>query len=165
MADVPVATMHVLVLDPDPGSVDLVRLALDDACVQYAPDAYCALNDLESGPVDLIVMELCLPGASAVEFLTRLRAHGHHVPVVGLSHLRGPSAELRDLGVATVLAKPISLVALAAAVHGCRAAAVGVGTFASRRGDETGRTMTKSADVNRPEPTKERPNAAFDVHA
>lgn len=129
-APAPAPTMHILVVDPDRASADLVRSVLGDADVRHAPDAYCALNDIESGPVDLIVIELCLPGASALEFLRRLRASGSHVPVVVFSHARGSDAVLRALGVTAVLAKSDPREALEGAL---RLAAPEIGTLASRR--------------------------------
>ena len=99
---------EILVVDPDPATAAAVQDAMPDACVRQARDIYCALYDVVSVRVDLIVAERWLPGASVVDLLQRLRAAGSRVPVVVLSHARGSIGTLRALGVYAVLGKPVA---------------------------------------------------------
>jgi len=105
----------VLVVDPDPASVDAVRHALPGAEVQRVDSVYEALAHVAGHRVDVVVAERLLPGASADDLLQRLERARHHVPVILCSHRRTPMEHQHPFMVAT-FTKPVDVGALRAAV-------------------------------------------------
>lgn len=53
--------------------------------VSVAPNGHDALVRAESGDVDLLVLDLGLPGRPGIEVLSELRARGNQVPIVILT--------------------------------------------------------------------------------
>ena len=105
----------VLVVDPDPGSLDVVRHALPGADVHRVDSVYEALAHVGGHRVDVLVAERLLPGASADELLQRLERAGHRVPVILCSHRRTPMEHQHPFVVAA-FTKPVDPGALRAAV-------------------------------------------------
>jgi DNA-binding response OmpR family regulator len=77
---------RVLVVDDDPGIRDVVSYALETEGfeVDTATDTADAERALER-PVDLVVLDIMLPGGSGTELCRKLRAGGHVVPVLMLT--------------------------------------------------------------------------------
>jgi len=77
----------VLIVDDEPN----IRRSLSDAFelegfrTRAVPDGASALAQVEAAPVDLIVMDLHMPGLDGIETLRRLRAAGHDMPVMILT--------------------------------------------------------------------------------
>ena len=72
------ATTTVLVVEDDPAVAELVRAIVNDvpewgAIVAY--DAPTALRLLQHVPVDVLVVDVNLPGMSGIELLAALRTH------------------------------------------------------------------------------------------
>ena len=100
-------TIEVLVVDDDPATVSALSISLCGyAQLRHVPDGYQALYELTTHQVDVVVLELFLPGASGVELLRRMRANGLLVPAVVLTHAGNSHPELDALGVKYVLHKP-----------------------------------------------------------
>ena len=78
---------HILVVDDDPEIVDLVGqlLTADGYGVSRAADARVGRHVLDSGPVDLIVLDLMLPGKDGLTFCRELRAEGVATPIIMLT--------------------------------------------------------------------------------
>jgi DNA-binding response OmpR family regulator len=102
----------VLVIDDDPGVLDIVRYALeeDGFRVETATDGEEALDTAEAGDYDVIVLDLMLPRLSGTEVCRRLRATGNPVPIVMLT---ARDAELDrivglELGADDYVVKPFS---------------------------------------------------------
>lgn len=71
--------MRVLVVDDDPMIRAAVATALRGAAtVVEAPDGPGALAALADAPVNLVLLEVALPGMSGYELLARLRRHHDH---------------------------------------------------------------------------------------
>lgn len=103
------ATFEVLLVDDDPATVLALR---DSLCgfvrIRHVPDGYQALYEMTAHQIDVVVLELFLPGASGVELLHRMHANGLRVPAVVLTHAGSSHPELDALGVRHVLHKPAS---------------------------------------------------------
>jgi two-component system, OmpR family, response regulator len=78
---------HILVVDDDPEIVDLVGqlLTADGYLVSRAGDARVGRQVLDAGPVDLVVLDLMLPGKNGLTFCRELRAEGVTTPIIMLT--------------------------------------------------------------------------------
>lgn len=86
-------------------------LAAHGFIVTVAPNGYDALLRAESGEVDLIVLDLGLPGRPGIEVLSELRARGNLVPVVILTALDTTEVTVAGLeaGADDFIGKPFDL--------------------------------------------------------
>lgn len=97
---------HVLVVDDDEEIADRVRDSLHDiATVTFVRDAYQALDHLHGSDVDLLLLEMFLPGASGFELLRRLGARHPH-RVVAMTHSTGVTRIAPEFHIDEVLPKP-----------------------------------------------------------
>jgi DNA-binding response OmpR family regulator len=111
----------VLVIEDEPGIVDFVRRGLeaDGFVVKAAMDGVEGERIALSDPVDLVVLDLMLPGREGLEILASLRRSRPALPVIVLSAL----GELEDrvtgleAGAGDYLVKPFSLSELVARVR------------------------------------------------
>jgi DNA-binding NtrC family response regulator len=73
----------ILVVDDDPGIREAFRLVLED---QYdlleAADGPRALAHVQRSPVDLVLLDVRLPGMDGIEVLERIKAIDEHVEVI-----------------------------------------------------------------------------------
>jgi DNA-binding response OmpR family regulator len=80
----------ILVVEDEPGTRELLRETLEEAgyAAVAAPDATEALERLE-GDVDLVLLDIMLPGLDGLEFCRRIRATEteEHLPIVMLTAL------------------------------------------------------------------------------
>jgi two-component system phosphate regulon response regulator PhoB len=104
----------VLVVEDEPDILDLVCYSLEHAGLRTlrATDGEAALRLVEERPVDLIVLDLMLPGIDGLEVCRRLKQNANHrnLPVVMLT---ARAAEVDrivgfELGADDYLAKPFS---------------------------------------------------------
>jgi DNA-binding response OmpR family regulator len=105
----------LLVVDPDPGSTDVVRHALPGVDVHRVDSVYEALAHFTVHHVDALVAERLLPGASADDLLQRLERAGYAVPVILCSHRRSPM-EHRHPFVVAAFTKPVDVSELREAI-------------------------------------------------
>jgi DNA-binding response OmpR family regulator len=103
---------RVLVVDDDPGIVDVVSYALrgDGFEVDSVESGEEALRAADEGDYDLVVLDLMLPGLSGTEVCRRLRENEQTVPIVMLT---AKDAELDrvlglELGADDYVVKPFS---------------------------------------------------------
>jgi PAS domain S-box-containing protein len=100
-----------LVVEDDDLAADLVRLLLEaeNFLVLRAPSAEIALVMATEQPLDLITLDVQLPGMDGWEFLARIREHRvlAHVPVVIISGVSESNMALTR-GASAILQKPIS---------------------------------------------------------
>jgi two-component system OmpR family response regulator len=77
---------RILIVDDDPALRDVVRIALTRAgyTTSEAPDGPTALQSFNSGPPDLIVLDVMLPEMDGTELCRALRRHSA-VPILFLS--------------------------------------------------------------------------------
>ncbi|HWI70893.1 MAG TPA: response regulator transcription factor [Baekduia sp.] len=109
----PVGTMHILVVDDEAPLRRSLKLALEleRYTVALADDAVQALEHLQHGPFDAIVLDVAMPGIDGLELTRRLRADGDRTPILMLT-ARGDVDDRvagLDAGADDYLAKPFVL--------------------------------------------------------
>ncbi|MBY8884476.1 response regulator transcription factor [Streptomyces sp. PTM05] len=104
---------RVLVVDDDAAILrSLGRgLRLAGYAVGLAQDGASALRELADQPVDVVVLDVSMPGISGIEVCERLRATGNDVPVLMLSALDEVADRVAGLqaGADDYLVKPFAL--------------------------------------------------------
>lgn len=104
---------QILVVDDDPKILKVVGEALRQESYQVvtAPDGETALQICRQHPLDLLVLDVTMPGIDGLEVCGRLRASGSHVPILILS-ARGDETDRVvgfRLGADDYLTKPFSI--------------------------------------------------------
>jgi len=105
--------MRVLVVEDDRALAQFLRkgLQLEGHTVEWAADGEAALAVAETGALDLVVLDLGLPGCDGTEVLAILRQRSPATPVLVLT-ARSPVQErvrCLDLGADDFMLKPFSL--------------------------------------------------------
>lgn len=113
---------RVLVVDDEPDVLLVVRIYLEAAGHEtlLAADGERALERLAAEPVDLVLLDVCMPVMDGWSVLEAIRARGGGTPVVVISG-RPAEGDLRrafDLGAADYLEKPFGPEELVAVVEG-----------------------------------------------
>jgi DNA-binding response OmpR family regulator len=111
----------VLVIEDEPGIVDFIERGLETEGfdVRSALDGHGGLEQALGDDVDLVVLDLMLPGRSGIEVLSELHAVRPALPVIVLT-ARGEVEERvagLDAGAVDYLTKPFSLNELAARIR------------------------------------------------
>ena len=107
-------TARILVVDDIPANVKLLeaRLLAEYFDVLTAENGYDALSICERTQVDLILLDIMMPGIDGFEVCERLKANPRtsHIPVVMVTALDQPSARVRGLkaGADDFLTKPVN---------------------------------------------------------
>ena len=83
---------HVLVVDDDTDFCRLIQIGLEQASIESTPAssvdaALEALGGLPRGKVDLILLDIAMPGRRGWELVDELREAGSDVPVIFVSSL------------------------------------------------------------------------------
>lgn len=111
----------ILIIDDEPAIVGAIRerLTNEGFAVVTVADGESALIALTAEPFDLVLLDIGLPGIDGFETLRRMRAAGHHLPVIVLT-ARGDEIDRvvgLELGADDYLVKPFSVRELAARVR------------------------------------------------
>jgi DNA-binding response OmpR family regulator len=111
----------ILVIEDEPGIVDFLErgLAAHGFEVLSALDGESGLERALSDPVDLIVLDMMLPGRSGLDVLEQVHTAKPEVPVIVLTALGEVEDRVTglDAGAADYLTKPFSLTELAARIR------------------------------------------------
>jgi DNA-binding NtrC family response regulator len=104
-------TAHILIVDDEPNVRLVFRTALESSGyrISSAEDGEKALLWLGNAPIDLVLLDLQMPGIEGMEVLRQVRSGGNDVPVVVITaHDTVPNAvEAMKLGAIDFLAKPL----------------------------------------------------------
>jgi len=130
----------VLVVDDDPAVRTTIRLVLerDGHKVSVAADGRAGLAALAGGGIDLLIVDLFMPGMDGLETLREVRRHHADLPVIVISgtSLAGPGTEAPDflamaikLGAVRSVQKPFKPRDIIDSVQAC------LGNAATPRGD------------------------------
>ena len=99
----------ILVVDDDPGIREAFRLVLEEEYeLVEAADGPEALRIVQTSPVDLVLLDVRLPGMDGIEVLERIKAIDEHVEVVlvtAVQTVRAAVAAMK-LGALDYLTKP-----------------------------------------------------------
>jgi DNA-binding response OmpR family regulator len=130
---------RILVIEDEPGIVDFLERGLRSHGfeVESAADGIIGTERALSAPVDLVVLDLMLPGRSGHEVLAQLRDAKPGLPVIILT-ARGEVEDRvagLDAGAIDYLTKPFSLSELAARVRAQLRVVAQAPTTALRGGD------------------------------
>lgn len=115
-------TARVLVVDDIPANVKLLeaRLVAEYFDVVTAEDGFKALAICDEEQVDIILLDIMMPGMDGFEVCERLKANPNtaHIPVVMVTALDQPSDRVRGLkaGADDLLTKPVNDLQLIARV-------------------------------------------------
>ncbi|MQW86074.1 PleD family two-component system response regulator [Sinorhizobium saheli] len=107
-------TARILVVDDVPANVKLLeaRLVAEYFEVLTAGDGHAALAICEKTSVDLVLLDIMMPGMDGFEVCERLKANSRtaHIPVVMVTALDQPSDRVRGLkaGADDFLTKPVN---------------------------------------------------------
>jgi two-component system cell cycle response regulator len=116
-------TARILVVDDVPANVKLLeaRLLAEYFDVLTADDGYKALSICDNTNVDLILLDIMMPGIDGFEVCERLKANPKtaHIPVVMVTALDQPSDRVRGLkaGADDFLTKPVNDIQLISRVR------------------------------------------------
>jgi CheY-like chemotaxis protein len=103
---------RVLVVDDELGVRESIRMILKGECeVATAGSVDAALEALAAAPVDLVLLDLVMPGRGGLDLLAELKQRGFALPVLVLTATRLEEAaqEARALGAADCLRKPFEV--------------------------------------------------------
>lgn len=113
--------MRVLIVDDEPAIRRFLRtaLAVQDYRVEEASDGETALDFLKRNPVDLIVLDLGLPGIDGLDVIRALRQQGSLTPIIVLSSRDDEAGKVSalDLGADDYVAKPFGMEELSARIR------------------------------------------------
>jgi two-component system copper resistance phosphate regulon response regulator CusR len=101
----------VLVVDDEPDTVDLIRLTLETAgfTVHQAPDGTSAIQMIQNGTYDVVLLDIMMPDISGFDVLQQLRNQGVEVPPVVFLTARKQDEDRQtgqDMGASDYLTKP-----------------------------------------------------------
>jgi two-component system KDP operon response regulator KdpE len=113
--------LRILIVDDEPPIRRFLRTALaaQDYRVEEAVDGEAALDFLKRNPVDLVILDLGLPGIDGLEVVRRLRAGGSATPIIILSSRDDEAGKVAalDLGADDYVSKPFGVEELSARVR------------------------------------------------
>ncbi|GAA2800326.1 response regulator transcription factor [Kitasatospora paracochleata] len=102
---------HILVVEDDVKQAELIRVSLESEghTVKVVHDGLAALDQMKAAPVDLVVLDLMLPGVDGVTVCRRLRESGD-LPVLMLTARSTEDDVLAglDVGADDYMTKPYS---------------------------------------------------------
>ncbi|MGH2557028.1 MAG: response regulator transcription factor [Actinomycetota bacterium] len=112
---------HLLLIEDDPGVRQIVERGLSDEgfTVSSTPDGESGLELLGEADVDLLLLDLVLPGKSGLDVLREVRALTPGLPVVALTLLVDTDSKVDglDAGADDYVTKPFSIEELAARIR------------------------------------------------
>jgi DNA-binding response OmpR family regulator len=115
---------RILVVEDEPHLADGLRFNLEaeghEVTVTYDGEHALALLLRDQQPVDVVILDVMLPGKDGFETAAELRAAGHYVPILMLTARGRADDVLRgfEAGADDYLAKPFELAILLARVNG-----------------------------------------------
>jgi two-component system KDP operon response regulator KdpE len=113
--------LRILIVDDEPPIRRFLRTALaaQDYRVEEAGDGEAALDFLKRNPVDLVILDLGLPGMDGLEVVRRLRGAGSAIPIIILSSRDDEAGKVAalDLGADDYVSKPFGVEELSARVR------------------------------------------------
>jgi DNA-binding response OmpR family regulator len=114
-------SVHILVVEDEPAIADFLErgLTAEGYSVTTAADGTDAARLAGSGDVDLMILDLMLPGRDGTEVLAEVRESRPHLPVIVLTARTEVDSKVAtlDLGATDYVTKPFSFEELAARVR------------------------------------------------
>jgi DNA-binding response OmpR family regulator len=108
----------VLVVEDERSMGEVLRQGLEEEnhTVTLVPDGLAGLQAVETCHIDVIVLDVMLPGLNGIEMTRRLRSAGRQLPILMLTARDAPADIVRglDAGADDYLTKPFALAVLLA---------------------------------------------------
>jgi len=105
--------LRVLVVDDEPSILRFLRTALsaEGYLVSEAESGEAALSLIKRGRVDVLILDLGLPGASGFDVIGALRGAGSAVPIIVLSSRSDEAGKVKalDMGADDYVTKPFGM--------------------------------------------------------
>ena len=146
---------HILVVDDDPVQRRLLKAAIDRAghdCEPFA-DGASALKRLKSGPpVDVVVLDLMMPGMDGLEVMAHLNDAGIAVPVIVQTSQGGIETVVKAMraGAFDFVVKPVSPERLQSSIaNALKATRAGVPARGAGSGSGFGNIVSASPAMDR----------------
>jgi DNA-binding response OmpR family regulator len=115
------ALAHLLLIEDDPRIREIVERGLGDQgfTISTAPDGSAGLELVDELDLDLLLLDLLLPGIDGLDVLAEVRARKPELPVVALTALDDTGSKVGglDAGADDYVTKPFSIDELAARVR------------------------------------------------
>ncbi len=112
---------RILVIDDDPAVTSLLKrgLSYEGFVVETAGSGAEGLAIARERPLDLVILDVMMPGLGGFEVLQRLRAADEHLPVLMLTARDAPVDQVQglELGADDYVVKPFTFEVLLARVH------------------------------------------------
>jgi len=106
------ADVVILVVDDDPNSLDIAARLLQRQGygVRTAPDGETCLRVVAAERIDMVLLDVMMPGMDGFAVCAALRAAGHRIPVILLTAKDDMDTRLEGMqhGVSEFLTKPIN---------------------------------------------------------
>ncbi|SDQ05884.1 response regulator transcription factor [Microbacterium sp. cf332] len=129
---------RVLLVDDEPHIIGLLERALRAEGLEpvAAEDGETALELMSSDDIDLVILDVGLPGIDGFDVLRRIRSSGSAVPVIMLTARSGTSdtVEALDAGASDYVPKPFVVAELLARVRSRLRESAGPATVLTRDG-------------------------------
>uniref|UniRef100_A0A7V4E2T5 Response regulator n=1 Tax=candidate division WOR-3 bacterium TaxID=2052148 RepID=A0A7V4E2T5_UNCW3 len=86
-------------------------LEINGFSVEYAENGFLALEKLENGNFQLVIMDILMPGIDGIEVYKRLKENKKEIKIIFISAYipQEKKAELKNLGIEDYLEKPFAL--------------------------------------------------------
>lgn len=111
MSDKAFANMRVLVVDDEPANRRLLRaiLAPEGLAIIEATNGSETLQIIEREPIDLVLLDVMMPGFDGIEVCRRIRAREGYIPVILVTALADSDSRVRgkEVGADDILTKPV----------------------------------------------------------
>ena len=74
-----------------------------------APNAWLACPTADEWSVDLVLLDIMLPGTDGYQLAAQLREHGVRAPIIAVTSLEDDPAKRAECGIDGYLTKPVSM--------------------------------------------------------
>jgi DNA-binding response OmpR family regulator len=108
--------MNVLIIE-DSLPTAMMLEAFVSACGHQSicvPGAWLACSAADEWAIDLVLLDIVLPGVDGYELATRMRKQGLRAPIIAVTGLEDDPVKRQQCGIDGYLAKPVSMKALKA---------------------------------------------------
>jgi CheY-like chemotaxis protein len=104
---------RILVIDDDPAVRMTIKLVLEREghAVELATDGLAGMTAIEAGGIDLLIVDIFMPGMDGIETIREVRKHQPALPAIVISgtSLGGPSMQAPGLQAPDFLAMAVKL--------------------------------------------------------
>lgn len=106
--------MNVLIIEDSLPTAMMLETFVS-ACGHEAicvPSAWLACSAAEEWPIELVLLDIMLPGVDGYQLAARLRWQGLRVPIVAVTSLEDDPAKREEYGIDGYIGKPVSMTQL-----------------------------------------------------